>query len=76
MCYGSGIDLPMGALDTRELAHEGGELKWFRPPPKGSIPRARNQVNQIAIAKTRAKLGTRGDATAAIVWVTTATRAA
>ena len=75
MCYGSGIDLPMGALDTRELAHEGGELKWFRPP-KESIPRARNQVNQTAITKTRAKLGTRGDAMAAIVWVTTATRAA
>lgn len=62
------------------LTHESSRMRGVNssgfPPPKGSIPRARNQVNQIAITKTRAKLGTRGDATAAIVLVTIATRAA
>ena len=46
------------------------------PLPKGSIPRARNLVNQNDIARTRARLGTSDGAMGAIVWVTIAIRAA
>ena len=59
------------------LKHESSRMRGVVPPlPRGSIPRAGNQVNQTDITKTRARLGTRDNAMVAIVWATTATRAA